>query len=147
MKKIKLLSPIIAMLLFTAITLSCSEGAWQEEEITPAASLAPDVPLRGGLRSPTVDTTTLRTIYVEWQPYILTPLRDQIRSGFSDDQGEVFLYDYKICDTNSNIEQWRVILRPPKDQTPPPLVIMMDTEDEMKNAAYNNSNFGFQCNF
>ena len=149
MKKIKLLSPIIAILLFTAITLSCSEDAWQEEEIAPATSIVFNVQLKGGdTRQPDIDTTALKTIYVEWQPYILTQHRDQIRSRFSDINGRIYLYDYRVCETNSNLEEWRVILDEHYyDQTPPPLVIIMDTEDEMLQAEHPGPNFTIQCDF
>ncbi|MEL7146873.1 MAG: hypothetical protein AAFO69_10925 [Bacteroidota bacterium] len=150
----RILNPIIVTtLLVAALSLSCAKDPFQdvEEEINLTQSIAPVTDItRGGDTSSgnTIDTTSLQTIYVEWQPYILSPIRDQIRQQFSDKRGEVYLYDYTVCTLNPNVEEWRVILRfvNHDDQTPPPLVILMDTDDEMKSANYSNSNLSFQCN-
>lgn len=147
---------ILVLAIFFFITVSCVDDPMDEkkQELIVSPSLQPvDGPIprlpQDDDKYNTIDTTALRTIYIEWHPHTLIPLRDQIRDGFSDVNGEVYLYDFNICDINTNVEEWRVILKSvdPKDQTPPPLIILMDTDDEMKSADYHNNYFSFQCNF
>ncbi|MEL7146872.1 MAG: hypothetical protein AAFO69_10920 [Bacteroidota bacterium] len=144
MNTIKLFNPLTFLVLFSLLAYGCAEGPLhQDEEIAPSVSSKSHAEIKPGA----VDSSQLRKIYIEWKPEIFLVHRDQIRKGFSDTRGTVYLHDYIICPEDPNVEEWRVTIRQitPKDQTPPPLVILMDTEDEMERAEY--YQFSSECDF
>ena len=144
MNTIKLFIPVLLITIICTLAVSCIEDPLlEQEEIRIEVAGRP----LGDPTPPAIDTTELISIYIEWNPRTLQAYRDQIRASYNDVNGIVYLYDYEVCAFNQNVEKWRVIINyiNPDDQTPPPLVILMDTEDEMDRGEY--FNFSLACSF
>lgn len=146
MNTIKLFNPVLLLIIICTLTSSCLEDPLVEEEdieLSMAGIRLPD----NQLSTHPVKHTRLDCMYIEWKPWIFTAHRDQIRASFSDPNGIIYLVDYEVCPSNQNLEKWNVVYNMinPEDQTPPPLVILMDTEDEMNKAEH--FNFSAACSF